>query len=310
MGYNTYTTDDLVSNILLIGHVPTGNNTFTTANLIRLADRELQTPIIKQILDTRGGYYKTYSDYTLAASGLYVIPSEAVAGALDNIELVQGTTIIPVNPIEESEQFSTISPNATSYAYFMKGNYVQILPTPNIGTPRLWFFKRPSTLIATTAASQITAITGNVISVASIPSTIIVGRYLDALGDQPPFNIINENLLITDITGTDITVDATPESTLVVGDWLALHSQTPVPQIPVEFRPLLEQRVIVKIYEIQGYLDKMEKAKESLKELEAAGLSLITKRVGSKTKIIMASNGGFLGGGGLRVTNFPAGKDS
>jgi hypothetical protein len=189
MAFNTYTTTDLVNNIKLIGHVPTGNNTFTATELITLANRELQTPLLKQILSTRGGYYKTYQDYTTVASGLYPIPGDAVMGALENVEIVQGTSIIQVNEIEESEQLSTQSPTSTSYGYFMKGNYVQILPLPNNGVVRLWFSGRPSRLVATAACAQVTSVATNVITVSSVPTTFVTGYLLDVIGDQPPFNV-------------------------------------------------------------------------------------------------------------------------
>jgi hypothetical protein len=307
MGYNTYTTQDLIDAILLIAHVPLGQSTFSPANITLLANRELQTPIVKQILSTRGGYYLTYTDYDAAQDGLYDIPGDAVAGALANIELVQNTTIIPVNLIEESEQFSTNSPTSTSYGFFMKGNQVQILPTPSIGVARLWHFKRPSQLVLTSACSQVTSVNGAVISVSSVPDTFAVGTDVDVLGDQPPFNILGERE-ITDITGTDITLDSAVDD-VTEGDWIALHNQTCVPQIPVEFRPLLEQRVAVKIYELQGYLEKMERAKESLKELEEATFNMINVRVKSQTKVINPSNGGFLGSNQPRITNFPASRN-
>jgi hypothetical protein len=307
MGYNTYTTTDLLNKVKLKGHVPTGNATFTPANIITLANDELQTPIIKQILSTRGGYYLTYQDYDIISSGLYVIPGDAIAGALANVELVQEPTIIPVNILDESEQFSTNSPTSTSYGCFMRGNYIQILPTLNIGVARLWFFKRPSKLIPTSEAAQVTAINGAVLTVSSVPSTLAVGDDVDVLGDQPPFNILGE-AAITDITGTDITLDGVI-SDVAQGDWIALHNQTPVPQIPVEFRPLLEQRVVSKIYELQGYLDKMAASDKKLKELEESTFNLITPRIKSQTKVINPINGGFLSGNSNRMTNFPAGRE-
>jgi hypothetical protein len=301
---NSYTTTDLVTNIKLIGHVPTGNSTFTTSDLITLSDREIQTPIIKQILSTRGGYYLTYTDYSITSDGLYSIPADCIAGVLANVELVQNTTIIPVNIIEESEQFCTISPTSTSYGCFMKGNYVQILPLPNLGVARLWYFKRPSKLIPTSQAAQVTAVNGAVLTVSSVPSNITNGASVDVLGDQPPFHILGEKT-ITSIVGTDITLDSSVTG-VAVGDWIALSNQTPVPQIPVEFRPLLEQRVVSKIYELQGYLEKMKASDEKLKELENDTFSLISPRIKSQTKIINPVNGGFLAGNVNRMTNFPA----
>lgn len=309
MGYNTYTTDDLVDDVLLLSHAPIGNNTFTTTQILKLADMELQLPIVKQILSTRGGYYLTYEDYVINALGLYSIPSDAVGGMLANVELVQGTTIIPVNQIDESEQFSTNSPTSTSYGFFMRGNFVQILPTPNIGQARLWYFKRVSRLIPTSAACQVASVAGDEVTVTGIPNTIVQGEFVDALGDNPPFNILGNNIEILDITSSVITL-AEPVVDLAAGDWLALHNQTPVPQIPVEFRLLLTQRVVCKIYELQGYLDKLTAARKVLDDYEKSTFGLISPRIQSQTKIINAVNGGFLSGNPNRMTNFPAGHGS
>lgn len=302
---NVYTTQSLIDDILLLGHVPVGNNTFTNANLLRIADMEAQTPIAAQILSTRGGYYLTYLDYALASDGLYSIPSDAVGGMLANVELVQGPTIIPVNPIEESEQFSTISPVSTSYGFFMKGNFVQILPTPNIGTPRLWYFKRMSQLVMPSGACNIVSVAGADVTVSAIPSTITIGSLVDACADQPPFNILGENLEILNISSLVITLSDTVTG-LAAGDWIALHNQTPIPQIPVEFRMLLAQRVVCKIYELQGYMDKLKTAQMKLEQYEKDTFSLITPRVKSQTKVIMATNGGVLFGRNRRMVNYPA----
>lgn len=303
----SYTTAELLDDILLLGHVPTGNNTFTTTKLLRLATLEMQTPIAKQILASRGGYYMTYLDYTIASDGLYTIPPDAVSGALVNVELVQTPTIIPVNLIEESEQFSTISPTSTSYGFFMKGNSVQILPTPNVGVARLWYSKRTSDLILTTSSAQVTSFTGAAITVASVPSTITVGSTVDVCGDQPPFNILSSSEVL-DITGSVITLDASVTD-LTIGDWICPHNKTCVPQIPVEYRLVLAQRVVCKIYELQGYLDKLKSAQLRLSEYEQNVLNLITPRVKSQTKVIMPVNGGFLAGNQLKVTNFPAARN-
>lgn len=308
MGYNTYTTTDLISDVQLLGHVPTGNNTLTPANILRIGTLETQTGIMKQIMSTRGNYYLTYLDFEANEDGLYMVPSAAIAGAMANVELIQDTTIVPVNLIEESEQFSTNSPTSTSYGYFPKGNYIQILPTPPIGHPRIWFFKRTSELILTSAACQVTGVTGAVVSVSSIPSTIVQGSVIDACGDQPPFNILGTRE-ITDITGTDITLDAEVDD-LTVGDWLSLEGQTPIPQIPVEYRIVLAQTIVCKNYEMQGYIEKLAAAEKKLKQYIEDTQNLITPRNQSQSKVINAVNGGFLSGNTNRMTNFPASRSS
>lgn len=298
---NRYTTTELVNNILLVGHAPGGNKTFTPEIIINLADRELQTAICSQILSSRGGYYLSYQDYAPSLGGLYPIPSDSVGGALENIELVDNTAITSISMIEESEQ------GAGGYTFFMKGNFVQILPNPTQGVLRMWYSRRPSQLVSTSLAAQITAIdgTGLILSVSSLPSQITVNTSVDSIRDQPMFELLSTNV-IQGISGTDITLNA-PIIGLSVGDWIALHNQTPVPQIPVEYRPLLEQRVVVKMYELQGFDSKMKMAQAKLLELEKSVFKLISSRVKSKTRVISSTVGGFLSGSGRRFRNFPVG---
>ena len=163
-------------------------------------------------------------------------------------------------------------------------------------------------MVITSAAAQITAINSNVYTVSSFPSTMLVGTSCDFCGDQPPFNLLAEAQAITNISGTDLTFTAAITG-VAVGDWIALNGQTPVPQIPVEYRLLLAQRVVCKIYELQGYLQKLQAAQMKLKEYEDATITLITPRIKSQTKIINPINGGFLAGNQNKLTNFPAGKD-
>jgi hypothetical protein len=294
--------------------MPLSNDTFTPSSIISLAQDELILPILKLLLATRGGYYDTYLDYDPTDTGLYILPSDATGGALTNIEMVQGPTIIQVNEIEESEQFSTNSPTSTTYGFFFKGNYVQILPTPPVGNVRLWFSKRPSQLVLTSACGQITNInatdpTQTVYTLTNIPSTFVVGTLLDACGDQPPFNIFGGGF-ITDITGTDVTILGLPFDGLTVGDWMCLNNQTCIPQIPVEFRTVLEQSTIVTMYEIQGMLEKKKSAESKLELMKKDVTTLITPRTKSQTKVIMCINGGFLNGTANRTWNFQAGKQS
>lgn len=311
MGYNTYTTSNLISDILLLAHFPVGNNTFTPANLLRLSTLELQTPVMKQIMSTRGGYYLDFvdnSDPVVIQSGFVPIPAGCVGGALSIVQLIQDTTIIPVNPIELSEQFSTNSPTSTSYGYYPVGNYIQILPTPIVGTARLWYIKRTGDLILTTQAAQVTGVAGAVVSVSSVPSTIVTGVTIDACGDQPPFNVFGTRE-VTDVTGTDITLDAEVED-LSIGDWIALEGQTPIPQIPVEFRILLAWRVVELAWELQGALEKAKVAKERRIEYVLDTFGLISPRVATDTKVISPVNGGFLSGNSNRISNFPAGRET
>ncbi len=291
MSANSYNTTTLVSNVQLVGHIPLSNSTFNAPEIINLSNRELQTALISQILSIREGYYLTYHDFAMNSTGQFSIPSQAIGGALDAVQIFIDPSIIPVNRLEHAEQFSSVAPATTTYGYFIAGNTVNIMPNPTFGVVRLWFMRRPNALVTTSSAGLITAISGNDITVSSLPSSFLNGTSVNLCQDQPNFDVLTETS-ITNIVGTVVTLDSI-SSDLALGDWLCLADQTPVPQIPVEFRPLLEQRVVVKIYELQGYLEKMKAAGEMLKRMEEDCFKLISPRVGTQTKIINPQNGGF-----------------
>ncbi len=288
---NSYNTTTLVSNVQLIGHFPLSNDTFTATEVINLANRELQTALISQILGVREGYYLTYVDYDTNQAGTFAIPSQAIGGGLAAVQIFLDPSLIPVNRIDQAEQFSTIAPMSTTYGYFIAGNTINVMPVPTFGKLRVWFFRRPNTLVEVTAAASISTVTDNVLVVSSLPSTFAVDTVVDLCADQPTFDVLGTRT-ITAISGTTVTLDSAVDN-LAEFDWLCLQNQTPVPQIPVEFRPLLEQRVVVKVYELQGYLEKMKAAGDVLKGMEMMLFKMITPRNESQTRVINPQNGGF-----------------
>jgi len=227
---NSYTTATLVSNIQLVGHVPLSNATFTSSEVITLADRELQTSLISQILSVREGYYLTFTDYEITEESVYAIPADAIGGAISGILLVITPSIIPVNRIEQAEQFSTQVPTSNSYGFYIRGNSIVVMPAPNNGVIRVWYLRRPNALVAVSAAAQITAISDAIITVSSLPSTFAVGTAVNLCQDQPTFDVLGLGEIAA-INSLDVTLDAAVDN-LQVGDWLCLQNQTPVPQIP------------------------------------------------------------------------------
>lgn len=299
---NSYNTTTLVSNIQLISHVPLSNSTFNASQIITLADRELQTAIIAQITSIREGYYLQYVDISNNQSGIYDLPEQSIGGAVVGVQLQSNNSLIPINRLEPLEQFSTTAPTSTSYGFYFRGNKLVVLPVPTYGNIRIWFLRRTNALVATSAAANITAINGNIITVSSLPSTFAVGTSVDLCQDQPPFDMLG-NTTISAISGLDVTLADTIDN-LSVYDWLCLENQTPVPQIPVEFRPLLEQRVAVKIYELQGYMEKMKMAGDTLKKMEGDLFKLISPRIQSQTRIVNPQNGGFINNAGRFASLF------
>lgn len=283
----SYTTADLFAALKRTGHIPPSQTPFTETDLLAYGDNEIQTAILRQIQSVRENYYLTYLDVPVNASGIYDVPSRATGAALADVQLLNGNSIYQVSRSEIGEQFSTDHSPTGFWTFYMKGNQCVVLPIPTTGSVRLWYYIRPNQLIPTTSAAQITAIAGAVLTVTAVPTTITTMRAVDIIQDQPHFNTLLMDSIPTNTTATQITLPSAVPSTVSVGDWVCPALQTCVPQIPVEFRPLLIQRVYVKYLEVQGYLDKMKASQAKLEAMEKDLFQLINPRVSEEPKRIV-----------------------
>jgi hypothetical protein len=304
MGVTTYNTTDLVNLVKMIGHVPVSNSTFTTPTLLTLADLELRTSIAKQLKESNEGYFQTYVEYAHNDTGKYPIPADAIASAPYSIQIRNGQAVWPVSRQEVSEMTTTEYPSVGNWACYIQANTVHVLPVQFSGLIRITYERRPSSLVAVTSCANISAINGQVVTVSSIPSGWVNGYAVDLQKSQPHFDLAG-SATITNISSIDITLDG-DLSELSVGDYICLSGQSCIPQIPVEFHPLLAQRVVCKIYELQGYFDKLKAAQAKLEEMEAALTALITPRVQSAPKVINPSWGGRKPGNSWNRFNPPA----
>lgn len=287
---NAYTTTELLADIRRKGHIPTSQTPFLDADLLALADSELQTGILRQILSVKENYYLTYADYAVTSDNTYTIPTRAIGQALANVEIISGTSIYQCARTERRSQFATDSSPCGTYAFYLQGNSVVLLPSPGTGTIRLWYYQRPNVLVVVADAAQVSSIASPVVTCVSLPTTFSTNNACDFIKDQPGFDWISIDKTPTIVSSPALTFSSV-SSSLAAGDWVALAGQTPVPQIPVEFRPLLAQRVVVKYYEIQGYNDKMDRAQKKLEAMEKDVFMLINPRVAEAPKRLVADSG-------------------
>jgi hypothetical protein len=305
MAANTYTTSDLISLIKLLGHVPQGNLTFTPANILTLADFELQTAISKQLKETDEGFFQTVVEYDQNDTGLYPVPGNAIASTAYAVQVRNGQAIWPVSRQEVAEMTTTTYPSTGNWTYFIRSNTFHLLPSQfGGGVLTITYDRRRSKLVPTTSCGQVSAINGQVVTVTSVPTSWVVGDSIDLQQSSPQFDYLG-TVDITNISGTDITLTG-DLTDLAVDDYLCLEGQSCIPQIPVEFHQLLAQRVVCKIYELQGYMDKLKAAKAILKEMEDALTALVTPRTQAAPKVINPSWGGRKPGSNWARFNPPA----
>lgn len=300
-GNVSYTLDNyIVPGVVRNAKLPLSNVTYQAADIAVLSDDEISSEILKVILSTREGYYLRYIDLTPDSNGMVQIPYRTIGGRIHKVQFISGTLLMNATRIEPSDLTNTVSPPTNSYAFYIQGNDIVTLPAQ--ASIRVWFFLRPSSLTPQANCGQVTAITSTTVDIASTPSSFVTGYNIDFVQDQPPFGLISYDQALTNVSGTTLTFAAgVIPSTLAVGDWICPAGQSPVAQIPLEFQPILKQRVTVRILEIQGHLQRLAAAQAKLRELEDAVFHIINPRVEENPRKITPDRGILSPGFGRRT---------
>lgn len=286
-----YTTTELLASLKRRALIPTSQSTYAVADFLALADDEIQSRVVPLVLSAREEYYDYDSDSTLSASTTtYAIPSRAVGGKLRNVAVLDSAGAALYNPPRiQPEQLPLVSSVAT--CFYVKGNSIVFPNAPTQGsTLRLTHYIRPNRLVATSAAARITAInTGTKVLTlsSSIPSTFTTSVTYDLIQAQPGFSHLGIDLAVSAASGTSMTFSATLPTNLVVGDWVALAQESPIPQIPADLHPLLAQGVACRVLEGLGDREGLEAATAELTRMEKSALLLVDDRTeGSPQRVV------------------------
>jgi hypothetical protein len=274
-----YTTADLLTNVKSKAAAPDSQTVFTDAILLKIADEKIRSTLVPAVLSTREDYYLTYIDYATPSTS-YAIPSKAIGMKISRIVLCDSTNtewpcVRVANPTEASE--------APDY-YYIHRNTIMFVTAPT-KTVRVYYHCRPNVLVKTTEAARITGITGKVVSVSAVPSTITAASVVDIISEFHGYDTVSVDNAVDTIVSTDITLTDTPVAD--IGDWMAVAGYTPVPQIPSEMQAALEWFVVSSMMnsqtDAQGYQLAMAEASQALKQ----AIVILQPRVDGASKKIV-----------------------
>lgn len=244
LDYSTAPATGLLAMIRDITYAGSSLRDWDDVKLIRLLNRMVEERLVPFIMAARKGHFDTFQDTPLVAlDQSYPLPSKATGGKLRTLLIVDssGNPYVGLRErdLEDGVQLGGTAggpaPTGVPGVYWFQGNMVYLFPAPS-GTPaglslRFHFLNRPSTLVATTACVQITALPGgSVVTVASgsIPTTGYTnGSAIDLVQNKPGFDVQFSGT-ISSQTATSITFNAAVPSTVAVGDWVCVSDTAPV----------------------------------------------------------------------------------
>lgn len=276
------TTTDLLNSITSRGLVPTNQNTYTQAQILQLADEELQIGLLPLVISTQEEYYATYKDYPVFATA-YTLPERAVGGKLRALVLVDSAgNEQPIMRIE----FEDI-PYQFDMGYYFRGNEIVFTRAPT-STVRMYYHTRPSHLILTSECGLVATVGATSVDLSSVPATFATTATYDVVSSTAPCKVRALDISVSSFVGVTANFPALP--VVAVGDYLCLSGQSPCIQLPYELIPILAQRVAVKVLEGIGDVDGMKRAQEKLHEMEPRAFRLLEPRVDSQPHKVLNRN--------------------
>jgi hypothetical protein len=282
-----FTSTGLIAQIKRRALIPTSQNLFTDSDLIAMLNEELQNRVIPYILAVREDYFLTYNEYTQNGSTTEIdIPKNAIGNKINQVNIYTASSD---DSFFASVPRLTVSQINDYYGgYYIQGSKIKIFPQAiTSGQLRIYYYRRPSEIVATSRTAVISTINTNTSIVCStnLPANITTGSSIDIVSNEQPWDTITER---TAGTVLNATLDLTDTTDIETGFYVSSRGESPFAQIPQDTIPLLIQAVVVRMMEYMGDNNGFQSAILTYAQMESDNRNLITPRVDAQPKKISA----------------------
>ena len=282
-----FTSTGLIAQIKRRALIPTSQNLFTDSDLIAMLNEELQNRVIPYILAVREDYFLTYNEYTQNGSTTEIdIPKNAIGNKINQVNIYTASSD---DSFFASVPRLTVSQINDYYGgYYIQGSKIKIFPQAiTSGQLRIYYYRRPSEIVATSRTAVISTVNTNTSIVCStnLPANITTGSSIDIVSNEQPWDTITER---TAGTVLNATLDLTDTTDIETGFYVASRGESPFAQIPQDTIPLLIQAVVVRMMEYMGDTNGFQSAVLTYAQMESDNRNLITPRVDAQPKKISA----------------------
>lgn len=253
----SYLVEDLIESVKDRSFAPISQTTFQDADILRILNEELSLSIVSSILKTREDFFLARKTISLVASkDHYPVPKRAVGNSIKALFAVSSggdKRALKRRDIDRIDEYSG-NGGSTGEFYFESDELVLMQPPSDSSDSLLCIYpRRPSELVLTTSCAKITSISSTSTHTTftvdtDLTADLSVGEYVDFLSHKAPFQCWSEEVAITAITTTTIEVlkanivDVDGSVEPVANDYICPYGQANIPQIPIEFHPVLAQK--------------------------------------------------------------------
>jgi len=299
------TGDKLLESIRNRAMIPDDTSVYTDDNLLSIANEEMDVQLLDKLLSLHEEHLTTNVEVDRNVAGIYDIPYRSVGNKIRDISMIRGGNLYELTQVSIGELSDYID-NGDNYTngldkFYVEHNQIKLVqPSRSYDTLRIYFHIRPNFLTKLEKAGTITSIvttdTEVTYNFATIPTSFTASLEYDFVGYRTPNKIkayditpaeVNTSLNYIKFTKSDIAT----LSEIVVGDYICVAEESPVPNIPTEMHPVLAQLTAVHVLEAMGDTEGLTNAQRRLEKMQKSVMALIDDRVELAQKKIRPRNG-------------------
>ncbi|GAC1590948.1 MAG: hypothetical protein NVS3B25_09910 [Hymenobacter sp.] len=304
----SYTAETLITSIRRRGQFPAaddGTSFPRDSDILAIVNEEVAGYLAPFINQMRQGHFITHVDLTLSTGvASYPIPARAMNADLSSVQLVDANGY-PLAPplvqgdLETATRFPTYS-LGQPLTYYWEGDQMVFVPTPSTGmTARLYYPQRVNQLVPATGVVAISGFPGGAapgfyrvgFNSGTAPSSFVTGATYEGISQNPSFQkyalgVPNAvNVAYIEFAGTQ-------PANLAVGDSLVLQDTANVlTGIPADLFGLIAQWIVVKLAEIRGDTQALQRADGAFQREEKRASASLGKRTQLARRKISSSRG-------------------
>jgi hypothetical protein len=294
---NDLTLDAMIKTVQRRASIPDG--AFSDDDYTDFFRDEFETTIIPLVMRLREEYFVTFTDIlTTGSPNEYEIPYNAIGAKLREVVYrLEGSqdSFVNVARLQPEEIAANAFDWLRPYGFYLRDNRICLYPPSTaLGqTLRIYYFRRPNSLLMKAESSKILTINTNtnVVTGDTVHTDWGNSIEIDVVQGDQPCNVIGDDFTITvDNTGLIYTLPSIPTG-LKVGDWISPTGYSPVAKLPHEMQCLLIQAVVCKCLEAMGDYAGLKLANDKYAQDMDGVTTMLTPRVDGNVKKIV-NNGG------------------
>ena len=297
------TTKEILESVKRRIMMPTSQNSLSDQDLLDFGTEEVNLAIVPMINSNQEDYFLVYEDIPLQPGiNSYSIPYRATGNKLKDVAFYTSNLNNPqeltrIN-VSDLPTYQNMAYGGQISAFYVMNNEIVIVGDPNnfpSGKLRMYYYIRPNSLVPLDEVCIISAIdtVNKQITVSNIPNKFLnaAGQPLptltfDIVSTKSPHKCLSFDMIPVSVNVTTgvITFDQDLPRGLILGDHLALATETAIPQIPSDLHVMLAHRIAARCLEAVGDSEGLQNANLKLAEMQKNAVDLIDDRVEDAAK--------------------------